>query len=118
MDFDYNWQVSVLTFVILGVCIAVAQWLVFKVPAFAAARELNREENKRKWREQGKKYHHRVDSSKKIGLAINVFFYVAILPFFVTLHSVPLWRIALDVVLILMVYDFFYYLVHRFLFHG
>ena len=29
----------------------------------------------------------------------------------------PVWRIALDCFVILMVYDFFYYLVHRFLFH-
>ena len=40
------------------------------------------------------------------------------LPFCVSLESRPLWRHAVDVVLVLMVFDFFYYLTHRFLFHG
>lgn len=118
MIFEYNWQASLLTFVLLSISIVVVQFIVFKLPVFARARDENQEENQRKWREQGKKYHHRVDSSKKIGLAVNILFYVAILPFFVSWQSQPLWRMALDVFLILMVYDFFYYLVHRFLFHG
>lgn len=118
MTFNYDWQASLLTFVILGLSVAVTQFIVFKVPALARTRDANREENQRKWRELGKKYHHRVKASQKVGLTINAVFYVAILPFFVSLQSQPLWRIALDVFLVLMVYDFFYYLVHRFLFHG
>lgn len=118
MPFTFDWQASLLTFVILGTSIALAQFTAFKVPAFAATRRANRDENQRKWRELGKKYHHRVRTSQKIGFAINAAFYIAILPFFVTMEAQALWRIAADVVLVLMVYDFFYYLVHRFLFHG
>lgn len=118
MEFTYNWQASLVTLVLLIVSMKLLQWLAFQVPAFAEARIRNREANQKKWREQAKKYHHRVTNSQKIGGVINLVFYVAILPFFVTLTAQPLWRIALDVVLILMVYDFFYYLVHRFLFHG
>lgn len=118
MEFTYNWQASLVTLVLLIVSMKVLQWLVFRVPAFAEAREQNRAANQTKWREQEKKYHERVKNSQKVGGIINLVFYIAILPFFVTLESQPLWRIALDVVLILMVYDFFYYLVHRFLFHG
>lgn len=118
MEFTYNWQASLVTLVLLIVSMKVLQWLVFRVPAFAEAREQNRAANQTKWREQAKKYHERVKNSQKVGGIINLVFYIAILPFFVTLESQPLWRIALDVVLILMVYDFFYYLVHRFLFHG
>ena len=118
MEFTYNWQASLVTLVLLIVSMKVLQWLVFRVPAFAEAREQNRAANQTKWREQAKKYHERVKNSQKVGGIINLVFYIVILPFFVTLESQPLWRIALDVVLILMVYDFFYYLVHRFLFHG
>ncbi len=118
MEFSYNWQASLLTFIILGASIALAQFIAFKVPAFARARTENRDENQRKWREMAKKYHHRVKGSQKKGLLINLAFYVAVLPFFVAWQPQPVWRIALDVFLILMVYDFFYYLVHRFLFHG
>jgi sterol desaturase/sphingolipid hydroxylase (fatty acid hydroxylase superfamily) len=42
----------------------------------------------------------------------------AIMPFCVTLATQPWWRVLWDVFVILMVYDFFYYLVHRFLFHN
>ncbi|MBU6269146.1 MAG: sterol desaturase family protein, partial [Sphingomonadales bacterium] len=40
-----------------------------------------------------------------------------ILPFCLTLDAQPWWQILRDCFVILMVYDFFYYLVHRFLFH-
>ncbi|GAB3279662.1 sterol desaturase family protein [Parahaliea aestuarii] len=118
MPLEYNWQAALLTFLILGACIALAQRLAFMVPAIARTRQVNRDENQRKWRELARKYHHRVKPAQKIGLSVNLGFYIVILPFFVTLSAQPLWRIALDVVLILMVYDLFYYGVHRFLFHG
>lgn len=70
------------------------------------------------WRNKGNKYHHRVKSSQKIGLGFTLGFYLLVLPFIVTLQAQPAWKILLDVILILMIYDFFYYLMHRFLFHG
>jgi hypothetical protein len=45
-------------------------------------------------------------------------FYLAILPFCLNLAPRPLWRHALDAIAVLMVFDFLYYLTHRFLFHG
>lgn len=118
MTFTYDWQAGLVTLVLLIVLMKLLQFIAFRIPAFAQAREANRDANQKKWRELAKKYHHRVKSSQKIGGVVNILFYLAILPFFVTLEAQPLWRIALDVVLILMVYDLFYYLVHRFLFHG
>ena len=38
-------------------------------------------------------------------------------PFCITADAQPWWKYATDIVVILMVYDFFYYLAHRFLFH-
>ena len=35
-----------------------------------------------------------------------------------SLESRPLWRHLFDIVAVLAVYDFFYYLIHRFIFHG
>jgi hypothetical protein len=43
--------------------------------------------------------------------------FLLVIPFSVTLAPQPWWEILLDIFIILMVYDFFYYLVHRFLFH-
>ncbi len=56
--------------------------------------------------------------SQKIGLGLTLGFYILVQPFIVTLDAEPIWKILLDSFLILMVYDFFYYLIHRFLFHG
>jgi sterol desaturase/sphingolipid hydroxylase (fatty acid hydroxylase superfamily) len=43
--------------------------------------------------------------------------FALVLPFCLTLEAQPWWKMGLDVVVILMVYDFFYYLMHRYLFH-
>lgn len=53
---------------------------------------------------------------KWAGLYVAVIF-AGILPFCLTLDAQPWWRYPVDIVVILMVYDFFYYLTHRFLFH-
>ncbi len=43
--------------------------------------------------------------------------FLLVFPFCLTDASHPWWKIGLDIVIILMFYDFFYYLTHRFLFH-
>ncbi len=94
------------------------QFLLFRVPAFHRAVEYNTAERKRKWRDLGHKYQHRLKSSQKIGLITNLVFFLLILPFIVTLEPRSVGSILLDAFLVLMIYDFFYYVTHRFLFHG
>lgn len=55
--------------------------------------------------------------SKFWGLMTQLLVFLLVIPFSVTLAPQPWWEILLDIFVILMVYDFFYYLVHRFLFH-
>ncbi|MEY4160213.1 MAG: hypothetical protein RLZZ136_834 [Pseudomonadota bacterium] len=43
--------------------------------------------------------------------------FLVILPFCLTIQNQSITRILRDLIVILMVYDFFYYLTHRFLFH-
>ncbi len=118
MNFHYDWLAALLTIgSIIGIVVA-AKFVLFRVPAFAQARDVNKAEHKRKWRELGKKYQHRVQTSQKIGLLTNLVFFLLILPFIITLEPRPFGRILLDAFLVLMIYDFFYYLTHRFLFHG
>ena len=50
------------------------------------------------------------------GLFILVVFGIFV-PFSITLEPQPWWRVPLDCFVILMVYDFVYYLTHRFTFH-
>lgn len=55
--------------------------------------------------------------SRTWGLLTQLVVFLLVLPFCLTLEAQPWWEVLLDIFVILMVYDFFYYLVHRFLFH-
>jgi sterol desaturase/sphingolipid hydroxylase (fatty acid hydroxylase superfamily) len=115
---SYDWMAGLLTMgLIIGLTL-IGQKIAFSIPAIARTRELNNAQNKDKWRNKASKYHHRVKSSQKIGAGFTLVFYFLVQPFIVSLDAQPVWKILLDVFLILMIYDFFYYLTHRFLFHG
>jgi sterol desaturase/sphingolipid hydroxylase (fatty acid hydroxylase superfamily) len=79
-------------------------------------RELNREADRVKL--SRKRYSDAVRANNRSAMLTNAGFYLAILPFCLNLAPRPLWRHALDAVAVLMVFDFLYYLTHRFLFHG
>lgn len=112
----YNWLGSLLALAGIVAMSKVGKWLVFKVPALAQMREINRVKDKEKWARE--KYPPIVRASQKVGLFCNVILFVLVLPFCVTLTVQPVWKVFLNVFIILMFYDFFYYLVHRFWFHG
>ena len=50
-----------------------------------------------------------------LGYLVN---YLIILPLSITFEFSSVWNVLFSIFIILMVYDFFYYLMHRFLFHG
>jgi len=112
----YNWQASLTTLVITVGLVAIGRFLLFKVPAFEETRNHNRKENRLKIKSP--KYPGRLKTSHQVAFFTYLAFVLAILPFIATFESQPLWKIIGNVVVILMVYDFFYYLMHRFLFHG
>lgn len=118
MDLSYDWIAGLATLLLIIATVVIGQRIVFSIPAIARTRELNNAQNKDKWRNKAGKYHHRVKSSQKIGLGVNLVFYIGIMPFLVTLEAQPMYKVVLDVFLIMMIYDFLYYLMHRFLFHG
>lgn len=113
---NYNWLGSLLALAAIIVISKVGNWLAFKVPALEQMREINRSKDKEKWAIE--KYPPIVRASQRVGLLCNITFFVLILPFCITLQSQPPWEILLDIFIILMFYDFFYYLAHRFWFHG
>ncbi len=55
--------------------------------------------------------------NRKWGLTFTVIIYACIIPFVITAEPQAWWQYFVDIFVILMVYDFFYYLTHRFLFH-
>lgn len=118
MVLHYDWVAGLLTFGLIVGITMVGQKIAFAIPAIARTRAANNENNKDKWRNRAERYQQRVKGSQRIGAGLTLAFYLLIQPFIVTLSPQPVWKILLDVFLVLMIYDFFYYLMHRFLFHG
>jgi sterol desaturase/sphingolipid hydroxylase (fatty acid hydroxylase superfamily) len=112
----YNWVGSLLCLAGIIVLTKLGKYLVFRVPALAETRRINREQDRVKLAMD--KYPPIVKSNQTVGLYCNIAFFAAILPFCVTLSPQPWWLIPLHAVAVLLFYDFFYYLMHRFWFHG
>lgn len=112
----YDWQASLALLALAIVITKVGKWLAFKVPALARERELNFAADQPKIAME--KYPPIIAATRKIGLLSNLLFFVVIAPFFVSLQSQSVVTVVVGIVTILMVYDFFYYLTHRFIFHG
>lgn len=112
----YNIFGSVIALAGIVVLTIVGKKLAFSVPALAEMRALNKEKDKPKWGQE--KYPPMVKSTQKVGLYCNVTFFALLLPFCITFESQPVWKVFLDTFIILMFYDFFYYVSHRFWFHG
>ncbi|HEY1076457.1 MAG TPA: sterol desaturase family protein [Fontimonas sp.] len=111
----YQWKLSLLIMVAsLGLPPLLAP-LLRLVPVFRATRELNQaaaaERMKRSF------YMPIQNRSKLWGLTAYLVIFIGVLPFVVSAEAGPWWHVPRDVFVILMVYDFFYYLTHRFLFH-
>jgi sterol desaturase/sphingolipid hydroxylase (fatty acid hydroxylase superfamily) len=94
----------------------IGKHLLVLIPAFREASALNRQAFKEKMAKSG--YAANQKWNRKWGLVFWAAIFGLILPFCLTLDAQPWWRMLRDVFVILMFYDFFYYLVHRFLFHN
>jgi sterol desaturase/sphingolipid hydroxylase (fatty acid hydroxylase superfamily) len=112
---QYDWQMSLLTGVLVLALTFVAGKLVLIVPGFREADRLNRDTLAAKMAKPA--YAANQAMNRKWGFAFIVLIFGAIMPFCVTASPQPWWRIPIDCVVILMVYDFVYYLTHRFMFH-
>lgn len=86
-----------------------------RVPTIGRANELNTKAFRQKM--QLEQYAANQRLNRKWGLLDQAVIFVFMIPFCVTLEWPPAWKVVLDVFVILMFYDFFYYLTHRFLFH-
>lgn len=118
MEFEYNWLESFASLVLSIAIVAAGRFVFFKIPKIKQSHDHNRQENRRKFKAKGDKYRDRHDTSTKVALATNLVFFVAILPFFITFETSSVGTVLWHSFLILMTYDLFYYLTHRFLFHG
>ena len=112
----YDWKAALAFVGLLIALTSLARFLAFRVPALERMRVLNRDADRLKLTQQ--RFREAVNHSGRVGLWTNLVFYVAFLPFCITLDMPPLWQLPVQIVAVLMLFDFFYYLTHRFLFHG
>lgn len=112
---QYHWELSLYTIAGIAVVGLVLNQLAMLVPVLKAARRHNQQAFRTKMERPNYAANHAWNRPWS-GLYVLVIFAV-VMPFCLTLDARPWWRIALDTVVILMFYDFFYYLTHRFVFH-
>lgn len=115
-SFDhYHGWLSLCAFVALLAIPFLFKYVLMLVPTFKQTASINRARAEQQ--KQKSRYNAIQLRSKKWGLFTQVMIFALIIPFVITAEPQPWWNIILDVFVILMFYDFFYYLVHRFLFH-
>lgn len=112
----YDWMAGLAFLVLLIAMTKLAKFLVFKIPVLQQMKAENRELDYPK--KKMAKYPPIIKQNNQVGLGLNILLFVAVAPWVVTLNSQYLWKIGIDILLIVLIYDFFYYLMHRFLFHG
>ena len=113
---SYDWVAGVVFFATLTATTLVGRFLVFRIPVLREMRDMNFAADARK--RERKSYRETLPKNIRAAKWQALGFYALILPFCINLEALPWWRYAVDVVAVLMLYDFTYYLTHRFLFHG
>lgn len=103
-------------FVVISVCIALSRTLIRKVPVLAESRAFNLEEDSK--RMAMAKYPPVIRQNQQIGLLMFPTLIILVTPYFTSFEPLPWWRYITDILAVYCVYDFLYYLMHRFLFHG
>lgn len=113
---QYHIGLSLLTFVgIIAATVGFNMGLAAVSKVYRAAVATNRQVFEEKM--QRPSYAENQAWNRKWAIVDQIIIFFGIVPFCVTLDMPPLWRFGVDIVVILMVYDFFYYLTHRFVFH-
>lgn len=111
----YQWLPSLYAAVGIAVVPFIGKYLMMLVPTFKEVSLLNKATFEKKMERPN--YAANQKWNRKWGAIFVVAIFGLIMPFCITTEMPPLWTIGLDIVAILMFYDFFYYLVHRYLFH-
>ena len=111
----YQWKLSLLAaFGIIAGTIVVGK-LAALVPAIGAAVKLNKDTLAKRMEKPS--YAANQKWNRKWAILFQVIIFLAILPFCIAPGLPTIGQMLIDIFVILMVYDFFYYLTHRFLFH-
>ena len=113
---EYQWWLSLCAMAGIAAGTFIVRLLLSLVPTFKQAQQLNQRTFKAKMERPGYVANHKWNRRWSAVYLLTIF--GLILPFCLTSKAQSVWSMLLDVVVILMFYDFLYYFVHRFLFHG
>lgn len=111
----YHWQLSLITGLAIVAASVVGGRLMSLVPTIREAQQVNRSAFEKKM--QKPVYAANQKWNRKWGGIYILVIFGLIVPFCLTADPQPWWRLPRDIFIILMVYDFVYYVTHRFLFH-
>lgn len=111
----YEWKLSLITGLGIIGMILLGKLIAMAVPALRAEAARNADAYRRKMEKPS--YAQNQKWNRKWAVPFIVLIFAGILPFCLTTDAQPWWQVVRDIVVILMFYDFFYYLTHRFLFH-
>ncbi len=112
---NYHWQASLVAGVSIALSLVALNWLLGLIPTFRKAQALNKATYAKKMERPN--YAANQKWNRPWALFFMVVIYGLVFPFSVTMSTQAWWRTPLDVVVILMAYDFVYYMTHRFVFH-
>jgi sterol desaturase/sphingolipid hydroxylase (fatty acid hydroxylase superfamily) len=112
---NYQWQLSLYALIGITLLPMISKPLLMLVPTFRKNVQLNANDFATKMERPSYAANHKWN--RKWGGLYMVVAFGLILPFCLTSAPQPWWKVAMDLVIILMFYDFFYYFTHRFLFH-
>lgn len=90
--------------------------LISRTPILEKFERINQEHDKAK--RSMPKYARVLAANKKAETYPYLIIALVIAPFFASFDALPSWRYVTDILIMLLVYDFLYYIAHRFLFHG
>ncbi len=112
----YEWQLALQVVIASLLALTAGRYLWNLIPALQKTRQLNKATARERVR---RKLYTRIQNRSALwGLLFQLVYVALVLPFLLTPETRPWWRTLFDIAAILMVYDFFYYLTHRFLFHA
>ncbi len=112
---NYQWQATLYAIAGLVIATFAGKALTQLVPALKAAHRVNTDTLAKKMERPS--YAENQSWNRKWGVFFVLLIFGLIVPFCVTLQPQAWWQMLVDSLVILFVYDFFYYLMHRFLFH-
>lgn len=112
---QYHWQLSLYALVGIMAVTFIGKYLLLLIPTIKQAHLLNKAAAEKKMSRES--YAANQKWNRSWGMLDHAVIFICILPFCLTGEAQPWWKVLLDTFVILMFYDFFYYLTHRFLFH-